>query len=83
MSTEIKEPRGILRGGWLDGRLIRYDDKEELLALGPGLLPPEGHVFIATSGATLVGKVDMVKYRRTDQEEDGLVVYEFAGEHAG
>lgn len=73
------EPKAVLRGGWLDGRMIGHDDKEMLIALGPGIIPPEGAVFLASDGKTLHGKVELVQYLKTDLEEEGMIVYEYAG----
>lgn len=77
---ELLEAKGVLRGGWLDGREIGKIDKEELIALGPGIVPPEGGVFLASSGRTLKGKVKMVRYIKTELFENNLVVFEYVGE---
>ena len=78
-----QEAKAILKGGWLDGRLIDYDDKDILTAIGPGILSTEAMIFVNSGGHTLEGKVKMVKYKKAKKKEKGLTVYKLMEEEEG
>lgn len=69
---------GVLQGGWLDGREVRVDDRERLIALGSWIGWSEGPIFLSGRGFGVEGNVRTVAYVKTaDLDNKGCLIYQY------